>query len=131
MNELELADDLFERLSARDRYHAQAYAFVLAALEFCQVRRPTRGHITGDELAWACRDFAREQYGLTALTVLRHWGVETTHDFGRIVYRLIDAGLLIGQPEDRIEDFANVYDFSDAFQRQYPWSGVSRGGAVP
>lgn len=131
MNDLQLADDLFERLSAEDRYHPQAYAFVLAALEFCQGRRPVRGHIAGDEFAWACRDFAHAQYGLTARTVLEHWGVASTRDIGRIVFRLIDAGLLISQPQDRLEDFADVYDFAEAFERQYPWSGVTRSGAAP
>jgi uncharacterized repeat protein (TIGR04138 family) len=131
VTDLGLADDLFERLSAGDRYHPQAYAFVLAALEYCQGRREVRGHITGDEFAWACRDFAREQYGLTARTVLQHWGVLTTHDIGRIVYHLIGAGLLISQPQDRLEDFAEVYDFAEAFEGQYPWTGVHRSGAAP
>ena len=131
MTDLGLADDLFERLSARDRYQPQAYAFVLAALEYCQERRTVRGHITGDEFAWGCRDFAREQYGLTARTVLEHWGIETTHDIGRVVYHLIGAGLLISQPQDRIEDFADVYNFAEAFEGQYPWSGVNRTGAAP
>ena len=131
MTDLGLADDLFERLSARDRYQPQAYAFVLAALEYCQERRTARGHITGDEFAWGCRDFAREQYGLTARTVLEHWGIETTHDIGRVVYHLIGAGLLISQTQDRIEDFADVYNFAEAFEGQYPWSGVNRTRAAP
>lgn len=127
MFELQLADELIERLEERDgRYHPQAYLFLLAALEFCQQHRPTRGHISGHELAWACRDFAREQFGLTAPTVLRHWGVDSTEDIGRMVYTLIDLGLLISQPEDRIEDFVGVYEFAEAFEGDYPWSGVSR-----
>ena len=126
MFELQLADELVERLEGRDgRYHPQAYLFVLAALEYCQQHRPTRGHIAGDELAWACRDLAREQFGLTAGTVLRHWGIDSTGDIGRIVYSLIDLGLLIGQPQDRIEDFDGVYEFAEAFEGDYPWSGVS------
>jgi len=129
VHELELADDLFERLSAtHDRYHPQAYAFVLAALEYSQLRRPARGHIGGGELAWACRDLARDQFGLTAATVLSHWGVHSTRDLGRIVYQLIDAGLLISQPQDRIEDFDGVFEFTEAFEREYPWSGVHRNG---
>jgi uncharacterized repeat protein (TIGR04138 family) len=131
VTDIGLADDLFERLSAGDRYHAQAYAFVLAALEYCQERREVRGHITGDEFAWGCRDFAREQYGLTARTVLQHWGIHSTHDIGRIVYHLIGAGLLISQPQDRLEDFIGVYDFAEAFEGEYPWSGVNRSRAAP
>jgi uncharacterized repeat protein (TIGR04138 family) len=129
VNDLQLAEELFERLSAQNaRFHAQAYVFVLAALEYCQERRPARGHIAGDELAWACRDLARDRFGLTARTVLTHWGVETTQDIGRIVYALIDAGLLISQPQDRLEDFLDVFDFAEAFEHGYPWSGVNRNG---
>jgi uncharacterized repeat protein (TIGR04138 family) len=131
MPETQSVEEVFERIRALDgRYHEQAYLFVLASLEFCQSRRPVRGHITGSELAWACRDFALEQFGLTSRTVLGHWGVHQTEDFGRIVYVLIDVGLLTSQPEDRIEDFGAVYDFTQAFEGDYPWSGVGRTGGT-
>jgi uncharacterized repeat protein (TIGR04138 family) len=127
--QVELADTILERVAAtHSRYPPQAYAFVLAALEYCQERRPARGHITGEQLALACRDFAREQFGLTARTVLAHWGVERTQDIGQIVYHLIDVGLLVTQPQDRVEDFDDVFDFGHAFEHEYPWSGVHRNG---
>jgi uncharacterized repeat protein (TIGR04138 family) len=131
MNGLELADDVKARIRAVDgRYHERAYVFVLAALEQCQRRRKVRGHIGGEELACACRDFALEQFGLTARTVLAHWGVHTTGDIGRIVFVLIDVGLLIRHPNDRIEDFDHVYDFARAFEGEYPWRGVARADHV-
>lgn len=129
MSEPELAEDLLARVAdGRGRFPPPAYAFVLASLERCQVRRPVRGHITGGELARACRDFALEQFGLTAGPVLTHWGLRRTRDFGTIVYDLIDAGLLVSQPEDRIEDFDDVFDFAEAFEHGYPWAGVQRNG---
>ena len=132
MFELQLANELMDRIRAIDgRFDERAYLFVLAALEYCQRRRPERGHISGEELAWACRDLAREQFGLTSRTVLSHWGIRSTEDLGTIVYVLIDVGLLMPQDEDRIEDFAAVYDFEEAFEVEYPWAGVSRtGGGV-
>ena len=130
MSQLETVADVFERIREKDgRYHDQAYLFVLAALEYCQERRPVRGHINGTELAWACRDFARDRFGLTAHTVLTHWGVHATADLGRIVYVLIDVGLLSSQPTDRVEDFDQVYDLASAFEGDYPWSGVRTPGA--
>jgi uncharacterized repeat protein (TIGR04138 family) len=127
MHKLQLADEIVQKIRERDgRYHERAYLFVLAALEFCQRRRKARGHIPGDELALACRDFAIEQFGLTARTVLAHWGVHGTDDFGKIVFVLIDVGLLIQHPSDRIEDFESVYDFVQAFEGDYPWGGVAR-----
>ncbi len=128
MYDLQLADEILERIRARDgRYNEQAYVFVLAALEYCQSHRPVRGHITGDELAWACRDYGLDQFGLTTRTVLEHWGVRSTEDLGRIVFTLIDVGLLTSQPHDRVEDFAAVYDFAEAFDESYPWLGMHRG----
>lgn len=125
MIELQLADEVLERIRALDgRYHDRAYLFVLAALEYCQRRRKVRGHIPGAELAEGCRDFALEQYGLTARTVLSHWGIESTEDIGRIVFVLIEIGLLTRHPNDRIEDFSAVYDFARAFDCEYPWAGV-------
>lgn len=128
MHGLQLADDLVDLIRDRDgRFHPQAYLFVLAALEHCQQRRAVRGHVSGADLAWACRDFARDQFGLTAPQVLDHWGVQGTVDLGRIVFTLVDIGLLAAQPDDRLEDFEQVYDFNTAF-RDYPWSGVRRPG---
>ena len=114
---------------ARDgRYHERGYLFVLAALEFAQTRLPARRHLSGAELAWACRDFAQEQFGLLAPTVLAHWGISSTEDFGRIVFLLIDVALLARQPADRIEDFDRVYEFDEVFRAGYRWPGVSFSG---
>ncbi len=107
-------------------YSDRAYVFVLAALEYCQKKRTIRSHISGEELAWATRDLAREQFGLTARTVLEHWGIVSTADIGRIVFKLIDAGLLIRGAQDRIEDFDAVFDFDAALESDYPWMGVLR-----
>ena len=129
MFELQLANEVLDRIRAIDgRFNERAYLFVLSALEYCQRHREERGHISGEELAWACRDLAREQFGLTSRAVLSHWGIESTDDIGRIVYVLIEVGLLIPRDEDRIEDFAAVYDFHEAFEGEYPWAGLSRAG---
>ncbi len=122
MSQLEFADELLARISPRaGRYHPRAFFFVLAALEHQQQHLPARRHVTGAELAEACRTLALEQYGLMARTVLAHWGILTTADIGAVVYALIDAGLLVRQPEDRLEDFEGVYEFGTAFERGYEW----------
>ena len=120
--------EAFAKISDKDgRYHERAYLFVLAALEYAQTNLPARRHLSGGELAWACRDFALEQFGLLAPSVLHYWGVRTTEDFGRIVFMLIDVGLLASQESDKIEDFNRVYEFTEAFRDGYRWSGVERG----
>ncbi len=125
MSQLEFADELMARIAPRaGRFHPRAFLFVLAALEHIQRRLPERRHVSGEELAHACRELALEQYGLLARTVLAHWGIASTADFGEIVYALIDAGLLTRQPEDKPEDFRGVYAFETAFEREYPWGDV-------
>ena len=129
MFDIRLADGILERIRAvGGEFDDRAYFFVLAALEYCQQRREERGHIAGDELAWACRDLARDQFGLTSRTVLSHWGVKSTADIGRIVYVLIEAKLLMPNDGDSIQDFESVYDFEAAFEEEYPWAGVSPAG---
>lgn len=112
------------------KYNERAYVFVLAALEFAQTKLPARRHLSGSELAWACRDFALEQFGMLAGMVLEHWGIRTTVDFGEIVFMLIDVGLLARQPNDRVEDFERVYSFAEVFKggAGYRWPGVSSSG---
>jgi uncharacterized repeat protein (TIGR04138 family) len=127
MTDLQFADDILARIRARgSRYDERSYLFVLAAIEFVQTRLPVRRHVTGPELAWACRDLARERFGLLARPVLQHWGVTRTDDLGRIVFTLVDVGLLVTQPGDSEEDFRDVYEFEPAFDDEYKWEGVRR-----
>ncbi|TWT38432.1 Minf_1886 family protein [Blastopirellula retiformator] len=76
-------------------------------------------HLTGQMLCEAIRNFALQQYGLMAKTVLNSWGVETTGHFGDIVYNLIDIGMMKKSPQDRREDFDDVYDFEEALVRNF------------
>jgi uncharacterized repeat protein (TIGR04138 family) len=57
-----------------------------------------------------------------ARVVLEHWGMRSTMDIGDIVFTLVDLGLLISQAQDSRNDFYGVFDFEDAFEREYPWS---------
>ncbi len=126
MSEVQFAEDVLARIRRREkRYHERGYLFVLAAIEFLQERLPQRRHVSGGELAWACRDLALQQYGLTARTVLGHWGVRTTRDIGEMVYALVEVSLLSTQPGDRVEDFEGVYDFTDALGPDRVWARVA------
>ena len=131
MSDVATLDAALAEIRRRDgKFNERAYVFVLAALEFAQTRLPARRHLSGVELAWACRDFALEQFGMLASAVLTHWGLRTTDDFGQIVFMLIDVGLLASQPTDRLEDFERVYEFAEVFKAGagYRWPGVSSSG---
>jgi len=117
------------RAVAREtRYPLAAFLFVQRGLDFT-VRR-THGdppeeeldpgeresrHVTGRDLCVGLRDFAIQQYGLLARTVLRRWRIEQCEDFGRIVFAMVDAGLMHKNDEDSLDDFADVFDFATAF----------------
>jgi uncharacterized repeat protein (TIGR04138 family) len=125
LNDLQFADDVMGRIRARGgRYNERAYLFLLGTIEFLQTRLEVRRHVTAAELAWACRDFALQQYGLLAPVVLAHWGITQTEDLGRIVYTLVEVGLLVTQPGDHESDFNAVYQFTDAFGESYDWQGL-------
>lgn len=122
MPELQFADGVLARLheAGPRKFDERAYLFVLSSIEFLQRRLDQRRHVSGTELTWACRDYALQQFGLLSRTVLKHWGVADTADFGHIVFALVDIGLLSTQPNDTIDDFENVYDFTQAFDENYP-----------
>jgi uncharacterized repeat protein (TIGR04138 family) len=123
--ELAFRDGIMDQIRLRERrFHERAYLFVLSALEHCQANLTERRHITGRELAAACRDLALERYGVMARLVLEHWGVRETIDIGDIVFTLVDTGLLISQPHDSRDDFSGVYSFDQAFEQEYPWNGA-------
>lgn len=125
MPELAFRDGVMDRIRAREpRFDERAFLFVLAAIEFCQQRLPHRRHLSGRELALGCRDLALERYGVLARSVLEHWGVRDAATIGEIVFALVDVGLLSAQPGDAKEDFVGVFDFTAAFDRDYPWRAV-------
>ena len=122
MNDLQFAEGMLNRILASEpRYPERAYLFVLAGIEFLQGRLPARRHVTGAELSWACRDLAIKQFGLLAPSVLDYWNIRKTRDFGCIVFALVEVGLLMTQPGDRLDDFLDVYDFADAFTAAQVW----------
>ena len=121
MPELQFANGVLSRLHAQGgvAYDERGYLFVLGAIEYLQSKLDARRHVSGQELAWACRDLALERFGPMARTVLDCWGVRSSSDFGHIVYALVGIGLLSTQPGDRVEDFESVYEFVAAFDESY------------
>jgi uncharacterized repeat protein (TIGR04138 family) len=125
VNELSFRDGIMDRILLKERrFDERAYLFVLAALEYCQQRLPERRHISGRELALACRDLAIERFGVMARLVLDHWGLRSSADIGDVVFTLVELDLLLSQPEDSRDDFVDAFSFDDAFERGYPWCGA-------
>ena len=76
-------------------------------------------HVDGEDLCWGLRELALEHWGLLAPVVLRHWGIRSTRDFGKMVFALVEHGVLQKQAEDDVRDFEDVYDFETAFVKSY------------
>lgn len=72
-------------------------------------------HVNGQQLCLGLKDYAVRRYGLLARTVLSRWGIQRTDDFGRIVFAMIEAGLMRKTAEDTLEDFCGVFEFDEAF----------------
>lgn len=126
MAELAFRDGVMEQIRAHEtRYEEGAYLFVLAALEAAQARLRVRRHISGRELAYACRDLAIERYGLMARVVLERWGLTSSEDLGAVVFTLVELGFLASLPSDTREHFVGVFDFVETFDRQYPWNAAA------
>jgi uncharacterized repeat protein (TIGR04138 family) len=124
MNGIVMDDTILDRLREKNpRFHEMAYVFVLSALHYVLQHLPETRHITGRELTEGVRDLALEKFGPMARTVLEHWGIQETGDVGDIVFALVDASILIKQPEDTRADFEGVYDFNETFQTTYPRRG--------
>lgn len=117
--------------STSSRFHPDAYRFVDQALRHTQQRlgrvpdNPSddydeeSAHISGPELLDGIRDLALQEFGLMAITVLRHWGIRTTDDFGRVVFDFIERGAMRKTDRDQLSDFSGVYDFEQVFDRDY------------
>lgn len=99
----------------RKYFIGQTYTFVMDALErasqIAREKNPAHGKsLSGQELAAGVCDFAKEIYGPMAWTVFKDWGFLTTRDIGEAVYGLIDIGIFFDEPNDKIEDFDDVFD---------------------
>jgi len=112
-----------EQLVAQvDRYPIEAFLFVNEAVAYTV--RKTHGertspeqnmHVSGQQLCEGFRELALARWGMLAGTVLRRWNVRSTADIGRIVFAMVEAGLMSKTDDDSPEDFRNVYDFRAAF----------------
>lgn len=111
---------LLQLAEENPQYDPHVYGFMREALDFTikLLKKPADGearHVTGRELTDGIRQYAIREFGPLTKTVLNHWGVFTTEDFGNIVFLLISKGIFGKSENDSASDFANGYDFDDAF----------------
>jgi uncharacterized repeat protein (TIGR04138 family) len=134
MQDLEFAEIVGLICKEDSRFDRKAYDFVRQALDHTvkEVKRkqPERTgksqHVSGAELLIGIRDYALDQFGPLAKTVLTTWGIRRCSDFGDIVFNLIEYNVFSKTENDRREDFANIYDFDEAFVKPFLPAGARR-----
>ncbi len=113
-------EELLNGILTRDpRYTVEAYAFVRGGLDFTVRSLEKQRHISGQELLEGIRKFAIDEFGPMTKTVLNGWGIKQTEDIGEIVFNMVETGLLGKTDEDSRADFANGYDFDEAFRKPF------------
>ena len=113
---------LMKLINRDKRYDPESYSFVMSALDFTRKTLKRKGHVTGQELLEGIREYALEEFGPMARTVLKHWGITTTNDFGEIVFNMLDTGLLGKSDRDSKDDFNNIFDFKSIFDENYKYT---------
>ena len=118
-------------LAEDKRYKLDAYQFIRESLQYAHdhmmgeleeddsSEKAGPRHVTGQQLCEACRLYGMEQYGYLTKMVLAKWGIQSTSDFGELVYNLIRIEQMRKSESDQREDFDNVYDFDDAFEPEF------------
>ena len=114
----EVLEKIQKLIDQNPQYKFEAYSFILAALHFMMSSLPQPRHITGQEFCEGIRRYAVDQFGPLARTVLEYWGIKETLDFGKLVFALVDIGLMKKTEEDSLADFKDAYDFKMAFDNK-------------
>ena len=134
MQDLEFSEIVGLICKEDSRFDRKAYAFVRQALDHTvkelKRKNPERTgksqHVTGAELLQGIRAHALEQFGPLTMTVLASWGIHRCTDFGDIVFNLIEYNVFSKTESDRREDFADIYDFDEAFVKPFQPVGSRR-----
>lgn len=108
------------------RYPLEAFGFLheglSQAVKFVHGEEaPPTGqrHVTGQQLCESLLSLALDKWGMLAPVVLDRWNIHETIDFGNMVYLLVENDFMKKTEEDSIEDFRDVLDFDEFFQREW------------
>jgi len=136
MQEINFEEAVEQILAKEARYHRDAYLFLREALDYTQkkIGKQAKGqlrHVTGQELLDGIREYALSQFGPMTLTLFEDWGIRSGEDFGEIVFSMVDIGLLAKTANDSRADFADGYDFEEAFRKPFIPTRKDSGKSKP
>jgi uncharacterized repeat protein (TIGR04138 family) len=104
---------------ADKRYKEDAYVFVMEALSYTQRKFRSPKHVSGEEMLQGMKELLIKRYGPMTMSVLKYWGIQSTEDFGNIVFNLVENKVLTKTEDDNIDHFRNGYNFDDVFNVGY------------
>jgi uncharacterized repeat protein (TIGR04138 family) len=121
MQPIRFEESVVSILERDQRYDGHAYFFLKDALDFTVKRFAENAsgrnrHVTGKELLEGFRDFALEQYGPMAATLMEEWGIHQSGDIGNMVFRLIEEQVFGKQDTDKPEDFEGWFDLNQSLR---------------
>jgi uncharacterized repeat protein (TIGR04138 family) len=116
----------YEILDQNSRFPLAAYAAIHKGLDYTMKRKAVVGHVDGQELAVGMAGYLKEEYGPFASLLLNGWGIHSTLDFGRLVFDLVESGMMRKQETDSLEDLSDVYDFETVFGQPFDWLSAIR-----
>jgi len=116
MQAMQFEQSVVSILKRDRRFDPQAYFFLKDALDYTlkRIAESNNGqprHVSGPELLSGYRDFALEQFGPMASTLMKEWSIRKCQDVGDMVFHLIEEQVFGKQESDKKEDFSEVFDF--------------------
>lgn len=116
MQAMQFEQSVVSILKRDRRFDPHAYFFLKDALDFTlkRIAESNGGqarHVSGPELLAGYRDFALEQFGPMASTLMTEWSIRKCQDVGDMVFHLIEEQVFGKQDSDKKEDFSEVFDF--------------------
>lgn len=116
MQAVQFEQSVLSILKRDKRFDPHAYFFLKDALDYTlkRIADSNNGqarHVSGPELLAGCRDYALEQFGPMASTLMNEWSIRKCQDLGDMVFHLIEEQVFGKQDSDKKEDFSEVFDF--------------------
>lgn len=124
MQPIQLDSAIASIIKVDDRFQPGAFFLVREALDFtverlAQENEGEKRHVTGRELLAGFRDYALQEYGPMAATLLDDWGITRCRNVGEIVFLFIEHGVFGKQDSDSLDDFSEIYTFDEAFVKPF------------
>ncbi len=137
MQAMQFEQSVLSILKRDKRFDPHAYFFLKDALDFTlkRIAESNNGqarHVSGPELLEGCRDYALEQFGPMASTLMNEWSIRKCQDLGDMVFHLIEEQVFGKQDSDKKEDFSEVFDFQASLTTPFvPRSRMASTGKLP